>query len=218
MIVSMTDELTLAVIGATGRTGIPLTRQAIGRGHTVRALVRSPGKRGALPDGVEVVAGDALDAAAVAALVDGADVALDVSGPVRGGPDDYRRRSTEVLLTALRAAGDVRLIHLTGAGVRHPDDRPGLADRAVRGLMRVVAGPLLADSTAAVEAIRAADVDALVVRGPRLTEGDPAGTYRLAPAVGEGSGIQIRRADLATALLDLAERTEWPAGSPVASA
>lgn len=214
----MTDKLDLAIIGATGRTGVPLVAQAVQRGHRVRALIRDSGKADRLPSEADVVTGDATFVHDLARLVAGADVVLDVSGPVKGGPNDYRTTSTTALLRALADHPDTGLIHLAGAGVRRPGDQPGVMDRLVRGLMTVVAGALLRDSSTAVEAVEAADRRTLVVRGPRLTEGQPTGAYRTAPAVGNGSGMQITRADLATALLDLAETDRWPDGSPVISA
>lgn len=214
----MTDNMLMAVVGATGRTGVPLVQQALARGHRVRVLVRDPAKADRLlPDGIEVVAGDATDPGALSRLVADADVVVDVSGPTKGGAPGYRERSTRALLTALEGSA-ARLIHLTGAGVRAADDQPKVADRVVRGLMQVVARALLADSTAAVEALRTGGRPHLVVRGPRLTDGEPSGRYAAAAAVGRDSGIQITRADLATALLDYAEAADWPAGAPVVSA
>ncbi|MEE8601929.1 NAD(P)-dependent oxidoreductase [Euzebya tangerina] len=214
----MTDKLTLAVIGATGRTGVPLVAAAVDRGHTVKALARSAQKAKTLLHGdATVVVGDALDPSAIQDVVQGASVVIDVSGPVRGGAEDYRRRSTEILLDALDQRSGVRLVHLTGAGVRRPGDEPGFLDRAVRGIMGIVARSLLADSTAAVERIDAATVPSLVVRAPRLTDGERVGQVKVAPAVGPESGLQISRSDLAEGLLDLVEEPSWPTGSPVLS-
>lgn len=63
----------LAVTGTTGFLGRHLAAAAVARGHQVRALVR-PGR--AAPDGVEPVAGDLADAAALSRLVDGAEAVL----------------------------------------------------------------------------------------------------------------------------------------------
>lgn len=215
----MTDKLLIGVLGATGRTGIPFVTQALGRDHQVRALARSQEKAvTVLPDGAEVVVGDATDPGALRRLVEGVEVVVDVSGAVKGGPTDYRTASTRPLVAVLAGRSGVRLVHLTGAGVRHPDDRPGTADKVVRGIMRMVAGPMLTDSTAAAAMVADADVPTLVVRGPRLTDKPVLGTYTIAEAVGAESGIQVARADLATAILDLLEREEWPTGWPVISA
>ena len=45
----------LLIIGATGGTGLQVTRQAVEGGHSVTAFVRSPQKLGALRQRVVVV-------------------------------------------------------------------------------------------------------------------------------------------------------------------
>lgn len=63
----------LAVTGSTGFMGRHLVAAALSRGHEVRALVR-PGRE--VPTGAQPVAGDLADPAALARLVDGAEVLL----------------------------------------------------------------------------------------------------------------------------------------------
>jgi len=48
------------VAGGTGHLGVPLLRELVKRGHTVRALVR-PGSEKKLPSGCEPIQGDATD-------------------------------------------------------------------------------------------------------------------------------------------------------------
>ena len=94
----------LAVIGATGATGVPLVEQAVDAGHQVRALVRTPSKRALLPASVEVVEGDARDRGVIDRLVVGADCVVDVSGPVKGSPGDLRQSVMGALLPAMQEA------------------------------------------------------------------------------------------------------------------
>lgn len=217
----MTDNSYMGVVGATGRTGVHVVTQALQRGHKVTALARNQDKADQLlPNDVEVELGDATDPAAVGRLVADVDMVLDVSGPVKGGVEGYRTISTRTLLSTLDEHGGdhVGILHLTGAGVRQPGDRPGLLDKAVRGLMMLTSRKLLEDSVSAVEAINTANRPSLVVRCPRLTDGPATGSYTRADGVGPDSGIRITRADLATAILDLAEQSPWPTTSPVISA
>lgn len=74
----MTDVL---VTGATGTVGHPIARKLVERGHTVRALVRSPERAaGSLPPGVEIAAGDLGDRDAVRAAVEGASIVYHAAG------------------------------------------------------------------------------------------------------------------------------------------
>jgi hypothetical protein len=85
--------------------------------------------------------------------------------------------------------------------VRAEGDHPALPDRAIVGLMRVVAGPLLADSERAVAVLRDSERDWTVVRAPRLTNAAGTGTWRTG-MVGRGTGRTIPRADIAAFMLE----------------
>ena len=205
----------IAVLGATGRTGVPLVADAVERGHQVAALVRTPSKATLLPDGVDVVEGDATDPDALDRLVADADAVVDVIAPDRGGPKDLRRRIVPQLLDAMATHQVDRLVFLTGAGVRVEDDQPGLADKAIVGLMRLAASDVLEDGEQATAAVAASDLDWTVVRAPRLNDDDPRGVARAFPGVGQGSSTKIARADLATWLLDELEEPSWVHRYPV---
>lgn len=208
----------LAVLGATGRSGVPLVEQAVAAGHEVAALVRTPSKRELLPAEVEVVEGDARDQTALARLVEGADAVLDLTGPTKGGPDDLRRTVVPALLSAMREADVDRLVLLTGAGVRVPGDQPGIGDRVIRGIMRLTVPAVLEDGTAAVTAARAAEgIRETIVRGPRLVDGSRDTPLRVAPGVGRGHGTTLGRDDLARFLLEVATSDAHVGEAPVVS-
>jgi putative NADH-flavin reductase len=211
----------LTVIGATGRTGVHLVTRALAQGHRVTALVRSSSRAAELlpvaTDELSVVVGDVLDPDAVGAAVEGADAVVDVSGPVKGAPSDLRQRAVGHLLDAMAAHDVKRLVFLTGAGVRIDGDEPGIADRVIVGVMKLVQGAVLADGQAAVDTIRSSGLDWTVVRGPRLTDDDPRGSHRIAPNVGGDSSTKIARADLADAILDVVTDPATHGTAPVVS-
>jgi putative NADH-flavin reductase len=209
----------LTVLGATGRTGAEVVRQALGRGHDVRALARSPEKAATVlgeHERLRVVEGDLLDAAAVERAVKGAEAVINAAGPVKGAPKDLQQRAIAHVLDAMDAAGVERLVTLTGAGVRHPEDRPKVVDRVFRTLLSVLQGEMLRDSEAYVDAVRRSTTRWTVVRAPRLVDA-PAAGYRVAANVGSGTGTQLSRADLGAFLLDEVERGEWAGRMPVVS-
>lgn len=71
----MTDHETTLVTGASGHVGAALVDQLAAAGHRVRAMTRRPHAL-AVPDGVEVVAGDADDPASLDAAFAGVDRAF----------------------------------------------------------------------------------------------------------------------------------------------
>ena len=115
----------IALTGATGFVGRYLVDHFLRRDHDVRALVREPARQGWLGDrGVEMVAGDLEQAAALRALVDGADAVVHLVGIINEiGRQTYERvhvQGTAHVLGAARAAGVRRVVHMSALGAR-PD-------------------------------------------------------------------------------------------------
>ena len=202
-----------ALLGATGRTGRPLLEQAIAAGHTVTALVRTPS---ALPPrpGLTVVEGDALDAAAVARVVDGADAVLLTLGPTKGAPPDTMRRAARNVIDAMAQHGVRRVVTETGAGVPDPKDPGGVGPSLMRGVMKLVAGSLLADSQAHVDAFRQSGLDWTAVRAPRLTEGEQTSRARVG-YFSMGPGHSVSRADVAEVMLRLVTSDQYAGEAPM---
>ena len=203
----------VSIFGASGRTGRPLVQQALAAGHAVTALVRTPEAFPLTHANLTVVQGDATDPAAVrAAIPDGTDAVFVALGHADGSPKDVLTMSTRHILAAMEASGVRRIVNLTGGGVASPKDPPFLPAKIVRGIMRVVAGPLLKDSERQHALLAQSGLDWTNVRGPRLTEGPETGEsevgyLKLGPA-------SVSRADVARFMLNAAERGEWIGEAP----
>ncbi|WP_395394318.1 NAD(P)-dependent oxidoreductase [Novosphingobium sp. BL-8A] len=109
----------IAVLGASGRAGSEIAKEAAARGHQVLAIARNPDKIPAI-DGVTAVAGDASNAESLAALIAGNDAVISAL---------HFDVPAETLLAAVRKAGVPRLLITGGAaslevapGVRVIDD------------------------------------------------------------------------------------------------
>ena len=102
----------IALIGATGFVGSEVLKELLSRGHQVTALARTPAKLPAQP-GLTVVKADALDAAQVAAAVEGHDAVVDSYNPGWSEP-----RIHDVFLQGTRAIVDgvKRVLIVGGAG------------------------------------------------------------------------------------------------------
>lgn len=105
----------ITVIGASGRVGARVVREAARRGHEVTAVIRGSSRRDALPPGVVARVADASDAAAVAALAAGQDVVVNATRPVPGA-DAQTIALTRAILDGT-ARGGARLIIAGGAAV-----------------------------------------------------------------------------------------------------
>lgn len=212
------SPLRLAVFGATGRTGREVVSQALARGHEVVAFVRDPAKlaeqQPGSPAALRSVVGDVRDAALVGRAVEGADAVLSCLAPV---PKDGRVQTegTQHIVRAMQEHGVERIVSETGAGVAAPGDPPpSLGARFMRGVMRLVAGPILADGEGHAEALRRSGLDYAVVRAPRLTNGPLTGAYEHGTDLDLGPGHSISRADVAAFMLDEAEQPQYRRAEP----
>ncbi len=190
----------LVVFGATGRTGRPLVEQALRDGYEVTAFVRDSSKLDIQHERLRIIEGDVLDAAAVDESVDDQDVVLSALGHTKSSPKDVQTRGTENIVAAMKQHGVGRLISLTGAGVADSKDDPKFVDKAIVFLLKTFQGAVLEDAERHAEVLRKSDLEWVIVRGPRLTEGERKGEYRVG-YVGKNSGTQISRADMADFML-----------------
>ena len=176
------------VLGATGRTGGHVLREAKAAGHHVTAY----GRRRA--QGADETVIGAFDAPAFAEAVRAADAVL--SCLASSGRDGVCSRAAEA---ALRADPRVRYLTVAGAGVDRPGDAKGVGDKAIGAIMRVVVGRMLADRQREVDRLAASDARWTALRPPRLTEGKATGRWVLTHD--RPAATWIDRADLAGAML-----------------
>jgi putative NADH-flavin reductase len=190
------------VFGATGATGRELVEQAMGRQHHVTAFARSsPGFEARSPQ-LTVARGTVTDTAAVEGAVAGQDAVLCALGsttPLRRDPTLVEGVSN--IVSAMQRHDVRRLVYLSFLGVR--------AGRwQLSQLGRWVVAPLLmrnvvADHEAKERIIQRRDIEWVIVRPPRLTNGPRTGAYRSGAHIAATSAVPvISRADLAEFMLD----------------
>lgn len=193
-----------------------MVEQALAEGHEVTAFAREPSRLGISHERLRVVRGDVTDPAAVEEAVAGQDAVLSALGHAEGSKGDVLTRGAENVVGAMERHGVRRLVSLTGAGIRDPRDRPKLVDRVITTLLKVLQGDLLRDSERHVEVIRESRLDWVIVRGPRLTDDEKRGEYRIG-YIGKNSGTKISRSDVADFMLRQLEGNEYLGRMPVVS-
>ncbi len=154
----MTAEQTVLLVGGTGRTGSRVVQQLLGRGVSVRAIVRSAER---LPDGVAhnprltVVEADLLSLSDDELRVQarGCDTVISCLGHVLtvrgilGPPHDLVTQAITRLCRAIQAeqpTAPVKLILMSSVSVNRPghlDTVRGAFERAVLALLRALVPP-----------------------------------------------------------------------------
>ncbi len=197
---SKSSSARLAILGATGPTGLQLLAQARERGAEVNALARDPAKLGKFQGEVTVVQGTVVDPGTVERVVDGCSAVLSALGHVKDSPANLLTTASENMVAAMKKLEVKRLVVLTNTAIEDPSDRPPLTHRIARGALRLMNARLVQDSVPAAKAIADSGLDWTLVRAPILTNGPRTGKYKVGPMVG-GMPLRVSRADVADFML-----------------
>lgn len=193
----------IIIFGARGATGRELVQQARAREHVVTAFVRDT-KAAPATDGVHLLQGDARDAAAVSAAIEGQDAVVAALGSGSLGKSDLLERSSFNIIAAMERHRVSRLIVLGAAGALH--DAAKHQSHFGRGFLMVLRCTLLRnvsrDQAAQEKQIEASGLQYTIVRPPFLTNGPIAGRYRVALDGLPAKWRPISRRDVAAFIIE----------------
>jgi dihydroflavonol-4-reductase len=201
------------VTGATGFVGSHLAEALRQRGDDVTALARSSAKAKPLTSlGVNVVAGDLHDLAALDRAVEGQDVVYHVAGLIAARNEaDFLRangKGTENVVAAMQRAGVPRLVFVSSLAAAGPAQRgtPLSGEEAPRPVTAYGRSKLAAEQTVRASGLSWSIVRPPIVYGPRDREVLKVfrlARLRIAPVFGDGSQelVAVHAEDLAGALM-----------------
>jgi nucleoside-diphosphate-sugar epimerase len=159
------------VTGATGFTGGHLARSLAARGYEVAALVRDPGRAQLLAQaGVELVAGDIRDRAALDRATAGAAVVYHIAAIYRQAglaEDAYRAVNAKAVATVIEAAavsGVRRVVHCSTVGVHGDVEGPPATEDAALKPGDIYQVTKLEGEGAARDAARKTGVEVVIAR------------------------------------------------------
>ncbi|MDR3763748.1 MAG: SDR family oxidoreductase [Acidobacteriota bacterium] len=204
-------SLRLAIFGATGGTGLALTRQALEHGHAVRVLVRNPNRMTVTHANLRVVLGNALDRESVTKTLLGSDAALVCLGQ-RTLLKNTRvvSQGTRLIMEVMRTMGLKRLVFESAFGVGG-----SLADAS--GWQRAVFATLLrapyADKNIIEPEIAKSGLDWTILRPTALTNGPLTGKVEIAVGL-RPKTFRISREDVAREMLRAVEEKKWVGAAP----
>ncbi len=208
----------VVILGASGGCGRELVAQAIGRGHTVTAVIR-PSSGYAPPPAVTLVKGEIFDGALLRETFAGQDVVLSGLGLRLPGfspfakPEvpDLLSRSSPIIVEAMRAAGVGRLLAISAGGV---GDSYAIMPGVFKLLIKLTA---LRKAYAELEVMErvflSSGLDVCCCRPTGLSDEPATGEAKVARAL--TGRAMIPRADVAWWMLDAIEAPRFVETSPV---
>ncbi|MGD0471854.1 MAG: SDR family oxidoreductase [Candidatus Velthaea sp.] len=202
------------VLGATGGTGRLIVRDALAKGHSVVALVRS---KASAPDlrGANVVEGDARDEAALLRALDGCDAVVSSLGTGMSlyGEVTLLSVATPALVAAMTRSGVRRLVCISALGVGDSRGHGGFVfDNLFQPLLLRNA---YKDKNRQEDAIRASSLDWIVVRPGALNDEPARGNVRAFTDLAGFHGGKIARADVARFVVDQLTTDTWLRRTPL---
>lgn len=190
-------KMKLVLLGANGRTGAHVLREALARGATVTAVVRSPGK---CPDfrhdRLRVVIGDPCDGGFLSAVFRGQDAVISTLGgrrPTKKATSVYPA-SADAIVEAAWATG-LKKVVVTSSALLFPADRP--MDR----LLKTLVGNVVRSAARMEKILGSTKLDVAVARCGFLTNAGETRYRAMAGALPDG-GSSVSRQSLAQFLVD----------------
>lgn len=195
------NAVNLLIIGATGGTGKELAKQALAQGHHVTAFVRNPAKFSLSHDSLDIAQGDVLDYASVESAVRGKDAVLSALGHKRWIiPSRILSEGTNNILRAMEQHKVKRFVCETSLGVADSWWKLGLYYTLF--VIPIIVFFYFRDKARQERLIRQSNLDWIIVRPGKLTNGKKRGIYRHGFDVGNALWtVSISRADVAEFML-----------------
>ncbi len=208
----------ITLFGATGSLGRELLQQAVGAGHDVTVLVRSPDKLpAALHNMVQVERGDGLIAEDVARALpaDTEAILFAVGVDEKTSPPDLCTDITRLIIEQMRVRDCGRLIWCGGGSNLRAEDPLTFGARFVRWYSELFLQHRHSDKEHQLALLDASDdIRWLGVRPLQMNKGPRTGHYRLGYNAFSGLS-KISFADCAHAMLTMLDDDTWMQQVPV---
>jgi putative NADH-flavin reductase len=203
----------LAIFGATGGTGLELTRQALEKGHNVRMLLRNPNRMPLTNANMRIVLGSVLDHESVRKTILGSDAVLSCLGQGNNLLRNTRVCSvgTRLIVDVMKEQGLRRLVVESAFGA---GESLALANVMQRLLFATLLWAPYEDKNLMEPAVKESGLDWTILRPTMLTNGQRTGRFVVAVRA-KPEVVRVSRGDVAAAMLQAVEERLWVEESPM---
>lgn len=205
--------MNIAVLGASGKTGQVFVNAALQAGHLVQAGIHHLPLSIQHPNLVTVPC-DVANADDIKNLIDGCDVIVSLIGHSRHTPPHTQASAMNTLVKLLDGK-DVRVISLTGTGVRLPADKVRLIDYFVTALLQLTYHKRIQDGIDHFHILQASNTQWTVLRVMKLGNG-ALQSYTLTPH--GPPAYNTNRQTVSQAILEILQAGTFKQSAPIISA
>ena len=197
----------IAIFGATGKTGLQLTQQALDQGHEVTALARTPGKLAIQHDNLTVIQGDVLNQKDVDKTVLDQDAVIVSLGSSSIGNTGIRTNGTKNVMSGMKAQAVDRILVISSMG---SGDSIGQATFAAKFFMKTLLRNVVKDHAGQEALVMKSGLTYTIVRPSALTDDARTGSYKHGLASDTSLKTRrISRADVADFVLKQIDSAEY---------
>lgn len=207
----MNKNITIAVLGGTGKSGKYLVKQLSSQGFSFKVLLRHPEVFAQQYPSVEIVQGDARSYESVRKLVQGCDAVISTLGQPKGEPSIFSQASTHVI-KAMKEGGLRRYIMITGLNVDAPYDHKSAKTKAATDWMKANYAETTNDKQKEFELLSASGLDWTMVRLPMIDQTDEKPEIRI--RLEDCPGEKVSATSLAHFLIGQLEDKTYYAKAP----
>jgi putative NADH-flavin reductase len=205
--------LTIAVLGANGKSGKIFVETALAHGCKVRAGVY--GKHDFTKHkNLKVIECDGMDEKSVDKLIKGSDVVVSLVGHTRRTPSNMQESTFQNIVSAMKKHQVKRVVSLTGTGVRVKGDMFTLSDFASRNIIKLIDNKRITDALAHYDILKKSKLDWTLLRVSRLHSKAPS---RYIMRENGPAKSKVSRYEVADAILEVIDQNRFVRKSPIIS-
>jgi putative NADH-flavin reductase len=205
----------ITILGAAGRIGKEVVKEALKAGYQVKVLVRNPDKLGELKEKVEIVEGNLLDPLSVEKAMDGSRVVINLSGAAKE-PDQVIKfqKIGKILVEKLKEQGITRLINISAAVAILPNERLEFKRRVLRLITYLFYKEMkqVQDTVMAI-ILNEKDIDWTLIRPAFIT--DKKSTGKVLTSDRKLPGLSVTLQDLGEFIVEHVRSTQWIKKAPM---
>jgi len=179
----------IAILGANGKAGKFLVKEALDKGYQVKILTRNSNNIKITNENIEIINGDARDFASIRKLLKGCGAVINAVGQPKN--ESYIFSTvTKHILEAMKEFEIKRYIVISGGSLNVTGDQKGIVNKIGATLFK-----MMQDKYKELQIIQSSKVDWTIVRLPFVIEGN--GIGRINESLVDMPGIKIQNSDIA---------------------